>query len=159
MRYERISNQLYIQNRQNLAKRMKPRSVAIVHSNDIMPRNADGTMSFIQNSNLLYLTGADQEESVFLFAPDFPDEQLREVLFLRETNEEIAVWEGHKFTKKEGREISGIQNVKWTSEFEQVFYTVLAECDHIYLESNENLRNSSLVETRNARFIKECKER
>ena len=159
MRYDPIDNQLFIQNRQNLAKRMKPRSVAIIHANDIMPTNADGTMKFVQNANLLWLTGVDQEESIVLIAPDFPDEKMREVLFLRETNEEIAVWEGHKLTKEEGTATSGIRNVKWTSEFEKMFYTILAECDHIYLDSNEHIRNANEVETRNARFVKECMER
>ena len=159
MRYEQIDNTLFIQNRDNLAKRMKPRSVAVVHANDIMPKNADGTMIFYQNSNLFYLTGADQEESILLIAPDFPDEKMREVLFLRETSKEIAIWEGHKLTKEEGTDVSGINHIRWTREFEQVFYTILAECDNIYLESNEHIRNASTVETRNARFIKECKEK
>ena len=138
---------------------MKPRSVAIVHANDIMPSNADGTMKFIQNSNLFYLTGVNQEESIVLIAPDYPDEKMREILFLRETNAEIAVWEGHKLTKREGVSTSGIQNIKWTSDFEQLFYTILAECDHIYLDSNEHIRNASHVETRNARFVKDCMDR
>ena len=159
MRYDPIDNQLFIQNREKLAKRMKPRSVAIVHANDIMPTNADGTMKFMQNSNLFWLTGVDQEESIVLIAPDFPDEKMREILFLRETNEEIAVWEGHKLTKEEGTQTSGIKNIKWTAEFEKTFYTILAECDHIYLDSNEHIRNASEVETRNSRFIKACKEK
>lgn len=159
MRYDPIDNDLFIKNRQKLAQRMKPRSVAIIHSNDIMPKNADGTMKFVQNSNLFYLTGVDQEESILLLAPDFPSEQLRELLFLRETNEEIAIWEGHKLTKKEGKETSGIQHVKWLQDFEKLLHTVIAECDHIYLESNEHIRNASTVETRNARFIQECKEK
>ena len=159
MKYDPINNDLFIQNRKRLAQRMKPKSVAIVHANDIMPTNADGTMRFNQNSNLFYLTGVDQEESIVLIAPDFPDEKMREILFLRETNEEIAVWEGHKLTKDEGTQTSGIKNIKWKQDFEQTFYTILAECDHIYLDSNEHIRNSSVVETRNARFIKECKEK
>lgn len=159
MKYDPINNDLFIQNRKRLAQRMKPKSVAIVHANDIMPTNADGTMRFKQNSNLFYLTGVDQEESIVLIAPDFPDEKMREILFLRETNEEIAVWEGHKLTKDEGTQTSGIKNIKWKQDFEQTFYTILAECDHIYLDSNEHIRNSSVVETRNARFIKECKEK
>lgn len=159
MRYDPINNELFIQNRANLAKRMKPRSVAIVHANDIMPTNADGTMRFKQNSNLLYLTGVDQEETIVLIAPDFPDEKMREILFLRETNDEIAVWEGHKLTKEEGIATSGIRNIKWNQDFEKTFYTILAECDHIYLDTNEHIRNASEVETRNARFIKECKEK
>lgn len=159
MKYEPINAELFTQNREKLASRMKPRSVAVLHSNDIMPSNADGTMRFVQNSNLFYLTGVDQEESIVLIAPDFPDEKLREVLFLRETSEEIAIWEGHKLTKSEGTTTSGIAQVKWNTEFERVFYTVLAECDHIYLDSNEHIRNASIVETKNSRFIKECKER
>ena len=104
MRYDPIDPQLFIQNREKLAKRMKPRSVAIIHANDIMPSNADGTLKFVQNSNLFWLTGVDQEESIILIAPDFPDEKMREILFLRETNDEIAVWEGHKLTKEEGQQ-------------------------------------------------------
>ncbi|MBC6425245.1 MAG: aminopeptidase P family protein [Ekhidna sp.] len=156
MKYDRINNDLFTRNRKKLVARMKPRSVAIVHSNDIMPTNADGYMGFMQNSNLFYLTGVDQEESIVLIAPDFPDEELREVLFLRETNEEISIWEGHKLTKGEGLETSGISNVKWNTEFEKVFYTILAECDNIYLESNEHIRSASLVETKNTRFIRAC---
>ncbi|MEM6814307.1 MAG: aminopeptidase P family protein [Bacteroidota bacterium] len=159
MKYDPINKELFIQNRQNLAARMKPGSVAVVQANDIMPTNADGTMKFVQNSNLFYLTGVDQEESIVLIAPDFPDEKMREMLFLRETSEEIAVWEGHKLTKEEGQETSGIKNIKWTKEFDKLFYTILAECDHIYLDSNEHIRNASSVETRNARFVKECQER
>ncbi|MFK7951722.1 MAG: aminopeptidase P N-terminal domain-containing protein [Ekhidna sp.] len=159
MKYDPIDNSLFIENRKNLAKRMKPNSVAIIHSNDVMPGNADGTMRFLQNSNLFYLTGVNQEESIAVIAPDFPDERMREILFVRETNETVAVWEGHKLTKREGKETSGINNVKWSQEFDQALYTILAECDHIYLDSNEHIRNSSEVETRNSRFIKECKEK
>lgn len=159
MKYDPIDNSLFTQNRKNLAKRMKPNSVAIIHSNDIMPSNADGTIRFVQNNNLFYLTGVNQEESIVVIAPDFPDERMREILFVRETNDVIAVWEGHKLSKEEGTQTSGIKNVKWTQEFDQVLYTILAESDHIYLDSNEHIRNSSEVETRNARFIKECKEK
>ncbi len=138
---------------------MKPKSVAVIHANDIMPTNADGTMRFKQNANLLYLTGIDQEETILLIAPDFPDEKMREILFLRETNEVIATWEGHKYTQEEGEQLSGIKNVKWNTEFDKLFYTILAECDDIYLDSNEHIRNSSKVLTSNARFIQECFEK
>lgn len=158
MRYRPAGKELFTLNREKLRKRMKPNSVAVIFSNDIMPTNADGTMGFQQNANLFYLTGIDQEETVVLIAPDFPDEKMREVLFLRETSEEIAVWEGHKFTKEEGREISGIQQVKWSHEFKKVLYTILAEAEHIYLESNEHIRSSSEVPTANHRFIHWCKE-
>lgn len=138
---------------------MKPNSVAVVCANDIMPTNADGTMGFCQNSNLFYLTGVNQEDTVLLLAPDFPDDTMRELLFLRETNKEIAVWEGHKLTKEEGTKTSGIPHIKWGNEFDTTFYAVLAECEHIYLESNEHVRSVSKVETSNARFIKACMAR
>ena len=159
MRYDPIDQSLFIQNRKKLVERLKPNSVVIVHSNDIMPTNADGTMRFRQNANLLYLSGIDQEESILLLAPDFPDEKMREILFLRETNEHIATWEGRKLTKAEGTSTSGISNVKWNDDFDSTLYTILAECEHIYLESNEHIRNASKVETSNARFIKECQQR
>ena len=158
MKYRSIPNDLFILNRNNLAKRLKPNSVVVLHSNDIMPTNADGTMPFKQNSNLFYLTGIDQEETIFLMAPDFPDEKMREILFLRETNEEIAVWEGHKVTKEEGLEKSGIRNIKWNQEFEKIFYTILAESENIYLYTTEHIRNATLVETANDRFVKWCKK-
>lgn len=157
MRYTPIDQKLYVENRDHLKKLMKPGSVAVFNANDIMPTNADGTMSLVQNSNLLYLSGIDQEETILLLAPDFPDPRFREVLFLLETNEEIEIWEGHKYTKEEATKASGINNVKWLNEFEQIFKNVLAESDHIYLDINEHIRNATKVETRNDRFLKWCK--
>lgn len=159
MRYRPIDNQLFIENRKKLTDRLKPNSVVVVHANDIMPTNGDGTMVFKQNSDLFYLTGVDQEETILLLAPDFPDERFREILFLRETNEDIAIWEGHKLTKEEGKNTSGIRQVKWNHEFEKMLSTVLAESEHIYLPSNEHIRNANMVETANDRFIKTCMKR
>jgi len=158
MKYHKIDNQLFIENRRRLAKKLRPGAVVIVHSNDILPTNADGTLPFKQNSDFLYLSGVDQEESILILAPDFPDPKLREVLFVRETNNEIAIWEGHKLSKAEATDTSGIQNVKWLEDFEKTFYTILAESEHIYLPSNEHIRNASVVETANDRFVKKCKE-
>ena len=158
MRYLPIDQKLFIENRANLSKLLKPNSVAIFHANDIMPTNADGTMPFRQNSNLFHMTGIDQEETILVIAPDFPDPRFREVLFLLETNEEIAIWEGHKYTKEEATETSGIANVKWVDEFENMFSTILAESEHIYLDKNEHIRNASVVETRTDRFIKWCRD-
>lgn len=157
MRYTPINQQLYIENRENLKKLMKPGSVAIFRANDIMPTNADGTMAFVQNSNLFYLSGIDQEETILLLAPDFPDPRFREVLFLLETNEEIEIWEGHKYTKEEATAASGVTTVKWIDEFDQLLKNVLAESNHIYLDSNEHIRNASKVQTNNNRFIEWCK--
>ena len=138
---------------------MKPRSVAVFHSNDIMPTNADGTMPFRQNNDLLYLSGIDQEETILVLCPDFPDERFREILFLRETNDHIAVWEGHKFTKEEAKEISGIENIRWVADFESTLNTLMAEAENIYCNSNEHIRAVVEVETRDARFIKWAKEK
>lgn len=157
MRYTPIDQKFYIENRENLKKLMKPGSVAIFKANDIMPTNADGTMAFVQNTNLFYLSGIDQEETILLLAPDFPDPRFREVLFLLETNEEIEIWEGHKYTKEEATAASGITNVKWIGDFNQILKNVMAEIDHIYLDSNEHIRNASKVKTNNSRFIEWCK--
>lgn len=138
---------------------MKPNSIAIICSNDIMPTNADGTMAFRQNSNLLYFSGIDQEESVLIVAPDFPDPKMREVLFLKETSELIAVWEGHKYTAEEATETSGVATVLWNDKFESTLNTILAETNNIYLYNNEHIRNGTEVETRTDRFNKWCKEK
>ncbi len=161
MRYSKTNNQLFIQNRQRLVKELKPGSVALFNANDIMPTNADGTMRFRQNSDLFYLTGVDQEETILVICPDYPDRKLREVLFLRETNEQVATWEGHKLTKAEARDVTGIETILWTSEFHRVFNTmmVMGGVDHVYLNTNEHYRAEIRVETRDSRFIKSCKER
>ncbi|XOV93777.1 MAG: aminopeptidase P N-terminal domain-containing protein [Bacteroidota bacterium] len=159
MRYHAIDSKLFIENRKNLVKGLKPKSLVVIHSNDIYPTNGDGTMPFKQNSELLYLSGIDQEETILVLAPDFPDPKMREILFLRETSDLIAIWEGHKLTKEEGKNQSGIKNIRWTQEFEHFLYTLLAECDHVYLPSNEHIRNGSKVETANDRFVKWCKDK
>lgn len=159
MKYTALPKELYIRNRAKFAAKMAKNSVAVFNSNDIMPTNADGTMKFRQNNDLFYLCGIDQEETILLIAPDCPNPALREVLFLRETNELIAVWEGHKYTKEEAEVASGIKNIQWLSAFDQVLNTVVSLSGRIYLNSNEHLRAGVVVETRDARFIKSCKEK
>ena len=159
MKYQPLSSALYIKNREKFCYKLAESSVAIFNSNDIMPTNADGTMRFRQNNDLFYLTGIDQEETILLVAPDCPNPNMREVLFLRETNEHIAIWEGHKYTKEEAEATSGIKNIQWLSNFDQVFNTVMALCANIYLNTNEHLRAGVVVETQDARFIKKCRER
>ena len=158
MRYEPINPELFISNRHNFVKHLLKCSLAVFHSNDIMPTNADGTMAFRQNNDLLYLSGIDQEESVLLLFPDAKDERNREILFIRETNDHILTWEGYKLTKEQAREVSGIKNIFWTSEFKQVLNTLMAEAEHVYLNTNEHLRAVVEVETREARFVKWCKD-
>ncbi|MBN7815141.1 aminopeptidase P family protein [Algoriphagus pacificus] len=158
MKYQPLTQSLYIRNRAKLAAKLKENSVAIFNSNDIMPTNADGTMKFRQNNDLFYLSGIDQEETILLIAPDCPNPAMREVLFLRETSELIAIWEGHKYTKEEAEAASGIKNIQWLSSFDQIFNTVMALSERVYLNTNEHLRAGVVVETRDARFIKRCKE-
>ncbi|PIB35680.1 X-Pro aminopeptidase [Reichenbachiella sp. 5M10] len=157
MKYHPINKDLFVKNRAKFSQRLKPNSVAILNSSDIMPTTADGTLPFKQDANLFYLSSIDQEESILLIAPDFPNESMREILFLRRTNEDIAIWEGHKYTKEEAIEASGVQHILWLDSFESTLNTILAETENIYLDSNEHIRNASSVETRTARFTKWCK--
>lgn len=159
MKYLPIDSKLFIDNRKRFVAQLKPKSVAIFHSNDIMPTNADGTMLFRQNNDLLYLSGIDQEETILVLFPDAHEAQYRQMLFLRETNEYIAVWEGHKFTKAEARETSGIQTIHWLSDFEKILPILMSEAENVYLNSNEHTRAVIEVETRDARFIKSCQAR
>ncbi len=159
MRYSPINSALFIENRGRLSALLKPRALVILNSNDIMPTNADGSMGFRQNTDLFYLTGVDQEETILLIFPDHPDEKFREVLFLRETNELIAVWEGEKLTKQQGREVSGIKTIYWTHQFENIFRNIVFEAETVYLNTNEHTRNESPVQTREARYVTEFKEK
>jgi Xaa-Pro aminopeptidase len=158
MRYKNINKELFITNRRRLQKELKANSVVVVNANDVMPTNSDGTMPFRQNSDLFYLTGADQEETIFVMCPDFPDKKYREVLFIRETNETIAIWEGHKLTKEEAREQTGIETILWLSDFPRWFNTmmVMGDTEHVYLNTNDHYRADSVVETRESRFVTWC---
>ncbi len=158
MRYIPIGKELFTHNRENFKKHLKPNSIAVFNANDIMPTNADGTMRFRQNNDLYYLSGIDQEDSILVIFPDFPDEKFHEILFLKETSELIAIWEGHKYTKEEAREVSGIETIIWNSEFQKTFSMLMAEAEHVYLNTNEHLRADVVVETRDARFIKACQQ-
>lgn len=159
MKYQPIPNTLFTRNRQRLAGLLKPKSIAILNANDVLPTNADGTLRFKQNSDLFYLTGIDQEETILLLFPDAPDEKHREILFLRETNDHIAVWEGYKYTKEHAREVSGIKTVYWTRQFESVLRTLIFEAEHLYLNTNEHTRADVVVESRDARFIRDFQSR
>lgn len=161
MRYENIGSELFVQNRKRLVKELKPGALAVFNSNDIMPTNADGTMPFRQNTDLFYLTGITQEETMLVVCPDFPEKKMREVLFVREPNELLEKWEGHKLTKKEAEEISGIKTVLWLADFQKWFHhmMVMGGVEHVYLNTNEHYRSEVLVETRDARFITWCQSK
>lgn len=159
MRYDPIPSRLFIHNREKLRPLLKANSVVIVHANDIYPTNADGTMSFNQNNDLFYLSGIDQEETVLLLMPDALDPKQREILFVRETNDHIAVWEGAKLTKEQVRQVSGIERVEWSHTFDGFLQQIIPQAEHIYLATNEYLRVCVDVQTRNARFIRDCQAR
>jgi len=152
MRYHSIDPQLFINNRKRFAEKLPSGALAIFNSNDIMPTNGDGTMSFRQNNDIFYLSGADQEETVLLLSPDSFHEKYREVLFVIETNDHIARWEGEKLTKERATELTGIKTVYWLSELESVLQTVMSEAKEVFLNDNEHYRRANEVETRDARF-------
>ena len=155
MRYRPIPSELFVNNRENLKRALLPNSLAVVNANDIMPTNADGSMPLRQSSDLFYLSGVDQEETILLIYPDAHEENMREILFLRETSDLIATWEGHKLTKDEARQRTGIKRVEWLSEFRPLFHRLMCECDHVYLNANEHKRAVIEVETREARFVRD----
>jgi len=159
MKYTPIDRNLFIKNRAKFTALMKPKSVAVFNSNDIYPISADSTLPFAQHRDIFYLSGADQEESVLLLCPDAPYEHLREILFLRETNEHIAVWEGEKLTKERAFEVSGIKNIMWLQDLEKTLFEIMTYTDTIYINTNEHYRSSVQTQTREDRFIKWWKEK
>ena len=156
MKYLPINNQVFVANRKRYAALLKPNSIAVFNSNDVLPTNADGSLKFKQSSDLFYLSGVDQEESILVIYPDAKDGVHKEVLFLRETNEYVAIWEGHKLTKEEAKKTSGIEKIYWLSEFKTIFRSLMAEAEHVYLNTNEHVRAVVETETREARFVKWC---
>ena len=157
MKYDRIDSSLFIRNRKRFTANMQKKSVAVFNSNDIFPISADSTMPFQQHRDIFHLSGVDQEESILVLFPSCSDEKHREILFLIETNEHIAVWEGEKLTKESALEVSGIKTVYWLTQFDTVFKQLMVEADSIYLNTNEHLRANTEVETRENRFIKNVK--
>lgn len=154
MRYDPINPQLFIENRKRFTKHLSPGALAVFNANDIMPTNADGTLPLVQNRDLFYLTGVDQEETILVLFPDAFNPAHREMLFLIETNEQIARWEGAKFSKEEAQKHTGIRSVFWLSEFEKVFKDLMSQAQSVFLNSNEHLRANTTVETRDDRFRK-----
>ena len=159
MRYEKIDTQLFVNNRQRFVDGLVPLSIAVFNSNDIMPTSADGTMPFKQATDIFHLSGVDQEESILVLFPNAREEKHREILFLKETSETIAIWEGAKLTKKQATEVSGVKTVYWLNQFESIFNQLMCEASHVYLNSNEHGRAHIEVETREARFVKWCMDK
>ena len=159
MRSDPISPEFFVRNRENLRALLKPHSMVVLLANDIYPTNADGTMAFKQNSDLFYLTGVDQEETTLVLMPDAHDAKEREILFVKEANEHIAIWEGEKLTKEQARAATGIERIEWSHGLDAFLHRLVPQVEHVYLSTNEHLRASVVVETRNARFIKDCQAR
>ncbi|NJB71586.1 Xaa-Pro aminopeptidase [Saonia flava] len=157
MKYQLIPSSLFKKNRKKFMGQMAPKSIAVFNSNDIYPISADSTMPFEQHRDIFYLSGADQEESILLLFPDAIDKKHRQILFVRETNEHIAVWEGEKLTKEKATEVSGIDTIYWLSDFDKIFFDLMTEADTIYFNTNEHYRQSVTTQTREDRFILECK--
>lgn len=157
MRYTPLSASTYREHRARFRQHLEKGGLAVFHSNDIMPTSADGTMPFKQASDIFYLSGIDQEETILLLFPDAVDPKDREILFVRETSELIAIWEGAKFSQQEARDLSGIATVLWTSSYEATIKRLVPQCDHLYLNSNEHLRQHNEVETREDRRNKELR--
>ena len=157
MRHLPIKSQLFKENRKQLSELLVAKSLAVVNANDVLPTNADGSLVMHPNSDLFYLSGIEQEESILLLFPDASDPKLREILFVREPNEHLQIWEGYKHSKEDARKISGIRNVKWISEFPGLFRILMCEATSAYLNSNEHKRAAVEVETRDDRFISQCK--
>ena len=158
MKYHQIDRNLFIKNREKFIAQMAPQSLAVFNSNDIYPVSADSTLPFAQHRDIFYLSGVDQEESILVLFPDAFEEKHREVLFLRETNERIAIWEGEKLTKERALEVSGIKSVYWLSDFPTIFRKLMVEAENVYINNNEHYRASIETETREDRFIKKLKQ-
>ena len=158
MKYTRIDSNLFIKNRAKFIAQLKPNSLAIFNSNDIYPVSADSTLPFAQHRDIFYLSGVDQEESILVLFPDAPKEEHREMLFLKETNAHIAVWEGEKLDKTTAFETSGIKSVYWLQDFKGVLAEIMTQTENVYINTNEHYRANVETETREARFIKQLKQ-
>ncbi len=158
MKYHPINNSLFKKNRAKFIAQMNPKSIAVFNSNDTFTTGADSTLPFEQNSDIFYLTGADQEETILLLFPDALNPSHREILFVTETNAHIAIWEGAKLDKEQAMVTSGIQTIYWLQEFDKVFKDLMSESETIYFNTNEHYRQSVVIETREDRFIKKCKQ-
>ncbi len=158
-RYQTIDKQLFIENRKRFISQLKSKSIAIFHSNEVLPRNGDASYEFKQNSDMFWLTGIDQEECAVVLFPDCPVEAYREALFVKRTNEHIAVWDGHKYTKEEATAASGIKHVFWMDEFDSLTKAVIQMAETVYLNTNENDRASNPAPYKDLTFALQMRQR
>jgi len=154
MKYHQIDSNLFVKNRAKFTAQMKPKGIAVFNSNDIYPVSADSTLPFAQHRDIFYLSGVDQEESILVLFPDAPYPHQKEILFLKETSEHIAIWEGEKLTKERAFEVSGIKTVYWLQDFHKILFELMTYADTMYINTNEHYRQTVETETREARFVK-----
>ena len=152
MKYSQINPSLFINNRKLFSAKLEENSIAIFNANDIMPTNSDGTMPFKQNSDLFWLTSVDQEESVLAVVKN--NNQVKEMLFLKETNEHIAIWEGAKLDKESAQKNSGVEKIYWLNQMDEILNVEIEKASKIYLNKNIHSRSTSEVQTRDDRFRK-----
>jgi Xaa-Pro aminopeptidase len=158
MRYQPINKGMYIRNRTKLLQKLKPGSLAIINSNDEMPRSGDQTHPFRQNSDMFYLTGLDQEKCILTLCPDHPVESMREILFTVKTNDLMVTWNGHKYTMEQASEVSGILNVKWLEDFDITLRDLMSRVQLVYLNQNEYTKFIPDVPLRDARFAAKLRQ-
>jgi Xaa-Pro aminopeptidase len=157
MKYLPISSHLFTKNRLKFSQQMLPKSIAVFNSNDVFSTGADSTLPFVQHRNIFYLSGVDQEESILVLFPNATETAHREILFVKETNDHIAIWEGSKLSKSQATDTSGIQSVYWLKEFDSIFPKLMAEATHFYFNNNNHYRQAVEMETRDDRFLKRIK--
>lgn len=159
LKYTPLSSELFKKNRAKFIAQMEPKSIAVFNSNDIYPVSADSTLPFQQHRDIYYLSGLDQEESILILFPDAKETKHREIVFVKETSELIAIWEGHKLTKQEAISSTGVKTVYWLDAFESVLDTLMKEAKVVYINTNGHLRAKVETQTREDRFIAVCKEK
>jgi Xaa-Pro aminopeptidase len=158
-KYSPINNELFKLNRANFVKQLKSNSIAIFNSNDEHPWNGDATHKFKQNSDIFYLSGIDQEESILVIYPDSPTPELREALFIKQTSDLMVTWNGYKLTQAQAQEVSGIANVFWLDDFEAKIRQAINYAQNIYLSLNENDRSTVTTPYKDLRFAQTMREK
>ena len=153
-----VNKSLFIKNRSKIFNKLKSNSLAIVTSNDELTRSGDQHFPFRQNSDLFYLTGLEQEKCILTFCPNHPEKNLREILFTIKPNDQLETWTGHKYTKEEVQQISGIKTVKWIDDFDMTLRDLALSSEHIYINLNEYIKYESPVFYRDQRVVKNLKE-
>jgi Xaa-Pro aminopeptidase len=159
MKYLPLNPEIFIQNRKRFVDRLEKKSIAIFNSNDEFPANGDALLKFKQNADLFWLTGIEQEDSMLILFPDNPDPKYREVLVLIRPNALKEKWDGHRLRADEATAISGITTIVWLDVLEGLLQPWIHSVDTIYLNTNENDRKSSLIASKDYRYIEAIKQR